>query len=278
MSDHHSKAARPHGRTKYVIEKCRCGVCRAANREYMRWLNKQHAYGRPRYVDAEPARLHIEQLMAAGLGLKRIAALSGVPQGGLSKLMYGNYHGRPPSKRIRQDTADKLASVSAHQRAAGVCVDSTGTQRRLHALVAIGWSQSKLGHMLHIAPRNMPALVYGRNQVLLSTERAVRQLYEQLWDTPPPQATHHDKIAASRSRRYARDHGWVPPMAWDDETLDDPQARPASDVDVPSRTGRYRKLPPPDEVRFLLSAGESIGTLAQRYQVNEDTVEHALQR
>ena len=36
--------------------------------------------------------------------------------------------------------------------------------------------------------------------------------------TLPPETNQRQRISASRSRRYAREHGWVPPLALEDET------------------------------------------------------------
>lgn len=263
---------RPHGRDRYVIDKCRCGTCRQSNREYVRWLSKQHAYGRPRYVDATPAREHLRELMAAGMGHRRISHIAEVPHGTVSKLLYGNYHGRPPSKRIRQQTADRLLAVRL-DLADAVPVPSVGTRRRLRALVAIGWSMSKLAERLGVQPGNFGPLIHSRERITRSTATAVSELYDQLWDQPPPEGTHRDRVAASRARNYARRHGWVPPMAWDDDEIDDPDAVPDVGESIDRRES---PLPPADELRFLISCGESAATIAARFGVQERTVSSRL--
>ncbi len=53
---------------------CRCVPCSAANTAYERERARRVA---PPYIDAEPARLHVRELMSQGVGLKTIAVRSG---------------------------------------------------------------------------------------------------------------------------------------------------------------------------------------------------------
>ena len=102
---------RPHGRARYVVDHCRCAVCQAANSAYENRRNRLKAYGQwTPYVNAAPARAHVQQLSAAGLGWRRVAEISGVPPGVISKLLYGSKT-RGPSKRIRPETEVALLAV-----------------------------------------------------------------------------------------------------------------------------------------------------------------------
>jgi hypothetical protein len=217
------RTERPHGRVKYVVEKCRCETCTIASREYNQWLRRQHAYGRPPTVDAAPARAHVRALGAAGIGWRRVAKVAGVHSSIVSKLLYGTpTRNMAPTKRLRPDMASKILAVSVDAISDGALVPSAGTRRRIQALVAIGWSMAKLADRLGVQPTNLPA-VLNRPNVLVATRRAVVSLYDELWDTAPPTDAHRDKIAASRARNMARRNGWPPPMAWDDDEIDDPR-------------------------------------------------------
>jgi transcriptional regulator with XRE-family HTH domain len=245
-------------------------------RDYQRHRVRQRAYGRPAYVDAEPVRQHVRRLMAARLGAKRVAHLAGVAPSVVGKLLYGDpRRGMGPSRRIRPATAEKLLAVRAglDNLADQTLTDATGTRRRLQALMARGWSQAKLATRLGVLPTNFSGTMEAE-QVCASLVRAVRTLYDKLWDTPPPEATHRDKIAASRARNYARLRGFVPPQAWDDDTIDDPGAQP--DRDVPRIS--CAKLPPWDELLFLVVNGENRRTISARFGVKVVTVDEALLR
>ena len=221
----HKIACHQHGtHAAYVRDRCRCRRCKDANAAYEHKANRLRAYGWTPYVDAGPARAHVLSLREQGMGPKRISAVSGIAHGVLAKLVYGDKaRGSPPSRRVRRETEAKILAVEL-DLGATVVVDGTGTYRRLQALVARGWSQSKLAQQLGIDPTNIGPIVYGLRPPQVATVRAVRSLYERLWDKPPPESTHRDKIAASRARRQAEKHGWVPPLAWDDDAIDDPTA------------------------------------------------------
>lgn len=228
---------RPHGtRAKYAVEKCHCLRCSAANTNYETNRAKQKVYGRWQpYVDATPVREHVEQLRAAGLGYKRVAALAGVTASTVSKLLYGT-PGREPSKQVRAETAEKLLAVTAtvENLAPGTCVDATGVRRRLQALVANGRSQASLAARLGMTPGNFTTFM--KSPVVTADKAlAVRRLYEEWWDQPPLEESPRQQAAASRAHKYASEHGWLPPMAWDEDTIDSvvpEEADPADGDDI----------------------------------------------
>lgn len=208
--------------------KCECGPCRAASTAYDSRRYRLRAYGRWQpYTDAEPVRDHVRALQDYGIGLQRIAKLAGLPTGTISRLMYGDpKRGTPPSRGVRHTTAEAILGVcpSLDLLGATIQVDATGTRRRIQALVVMGWSMSKIAIRIGAAPTNIGKTMRSAT-VYAATARAVRDVYDELWDQAPPEDTHRDRIAASRARSYARNNGWVSPLAWD-EDIDDPSARP----------------------------------------------------
>jgi transcriptional regulator with XRE-family HTH domain len=144
----------------------------------------------------------------------------------VGKLLYGDARrGLGPSKRVRPATAKKILAVQPDQDLLPdrATTDGSGTRRRLRALVAAGWSQARLADRLGMLPSNFGKVINGGDPVRLGTARAVARLYDELKDLLPDQDEWHDKAAASRARRYARDRGWLPPSAWDDAALDAPE-------------------------------------------------------
>jgi hypothetical protein len=57
-------------------------------------------------------------------------------------------------------------------------------------------------------------------------------VYDQLWDKEPPRGTRYERSNATAASRWAKSNGWVPPLAWDDDTIDNPDAIPQVDVPV----------------------------------------------
>lgn len=180
---------RPHGSyVKYVVERCKCEPCKAANRAYEK--RRVRAMARPDevwlpYVPAGRARRHVQQLMEQGIGPKSLAGLSGVPHGAISKLIYGDYKGRGPSKRIRPETEAKLLAVTVDQAAGAQKVDATPTWALLDDLIARGYPKAWLAKRILRNPSAM-SLQISRNKVRASTARRVEALHRLLGDRPGP--------------------------------------------------------------------------------------------
>jgi len=269
-----------HGTTTRFKRGCDCGPCRIAWNDYQAHVRRQKAYGRwPEWggrVDANPARQHIRALQAAGMGLKQVKRLSGVGEGTIFPLLYGDpAAGLEPTKRIAPERAQALLAVQATMDtlAAGAVMDATGTRRRLQALSANGWAAALLAERLN---RHASAIRRTRISptVLVSNARDVRDLYESMWDELPPMATGDQKSSVTRVKQHAKRLGWAPPMAWDDDTIDHPDAQPEGAGYVPGRG----KLPPPDEIAWLVAGGDSIEVLADRYGGTVDGVKQRLWR
>lgn len=267
----HKIANHQHGTyAAYVLDECRCEPCAQANRTYEADRTRRQAYGRwDNYVDAGPARDHVRALMAAGMGLKRIAEV-GASQGQLWKLLYGKKRTHPdgtvtqtPSRRIRKDVAERLLGIPL-DLAAGANVPGADTARRLQALVAIGWSVSVLGQRLGMRhPGNLGPVVHGQRDVMKATAIAVHALYVELADQRPPEGTKQERYSANRARRWAATQGWAPPLKVNgrllvgrpvDETLLDDHVVLELDVD--------------DAVVDRILAGEKVAaTKAERIEV-----------
>ena len=256
---------------------CRCEACRAVRREEANTRNRPMAYGRWQpYVDSGRAREHLRLLAACGIGWKRAAVLAGIGNGTVSKILYGTAN-RPPTRRIRPQTEAAILAIrpSLDLLPDGVTVDAAGTQRRMKALVATGWSQQKIARRLGMTPGNFGDLLHNRAQVTAATARAARALYDDLWNQPPPQSEHRDKIAANRARNYARANGWPPPGAWDDDRIDDPAAAPAEGW---RRRERLRGAEMAAEARELTGFGLTRAQAAERLGVTARTLEKTLCR
>ena len=164
---------RPHGtRAKYVVEKCRCDLCREAVRNYER---ERRARTVPAYVGADRARQHVKWLGEQGVGLKRIVAVSGVSQGALWKLMYGDQKrfGRP-SKRITRETEQKILAVLPDAVADGAYIDGKKTREHIDTLVDRGWSRIAIGR--HVHGPDARTLQVGSGQVTARTARIIEGL------------------------------------------------------------------------------------------------------
>lgn len=262
---------RPHGRTKYVVERCRCDVCRAGAREYERHRQRQRAYGRHAYVDATPVREHVQHLQAEGMGWKRIARAAGLGESVVWKLLYGDpTRNMAPSKRVRPTTAEKLLSVTL-DLANGVRVPAGPTWLRIHGLIALGYSKSWIARQLG---SNTPALQLSGESVLKVHADAVERLAEQYATIPGP---------SIRARRYAAARGWTPDLLWIDPEDWTDHAEIDDDVDEIAVERATRGEPVnlnhaerAEAMHRLLALGVNKTEIARRLRLSGTTVDRLL--
>lgn len=234
----HKIAQHQHGTyVMYTLDRCRCLPCSTACSQYNADRERRLAYGTwEPFVDARPATEHLRALQAAGMGWKRAAAAAGVPESSVYPLLYGrpDRNGGAPRAKARRETVEALLAVpmpTLDDLGASTIVEGTGTRRRLQALICLGWSVQQLANR-HGLDRQALDGALAHRPVQAKTARAVRELYDDLWDQAPPETNHRERIAASRARRRAETMSWAPPLAWDDDTIDDPNALPAYRADA----------------------------------------------
>ncbi|AYN57836.1 helix-turn-helix DNA binding protein [Arthrobacter phage Eileen] len=261
----------------YVIDKCRCRDCTDAATATNVEREKQKLFGRydSGRVDAAPVRAHLAFLIENGMSAKRISKVSGIALSTVGQLIWGRKErGHKPYPRVMKTTADKILAVKPQLElmAPGRYIDSTGPRRRVQALVAIGWSQSRLAKQLGMDQGNMSAFM-AADQCTVRRALAIRDLYNRAWDQPQEGWDWRSRIAANRSRNYAAARGWVPPLAWDDDTIDDPAAQP----DLGFKPKLRDTIA--DDVEFLYNTGASREEITERLGASSwDTIERQLYR
>ncbi|MGQ3384502.1 hypothetical protein [Glutamicibacter sp. TV12E] len=274
-------ARHEHGqRIMYVVHKCRGSACREAARVYEAKRQRQRLYGiEADRVDAQPVREHVLYLKEHGVSYKALAKASGVSSSAITAMLFGRAErGHAPYSRVTRETAVKILAVNPtmDNMSAGRPIDATGTHRRLQALVAIGYSIASLGDRLDITSSNMTSLMH-RDRVVVSTARKVRSLYSELWDKPNAASEWRQLSAANRARNFATIHGWLPPMAWDDDQIDDPDHQPVMNVPKGNKVEANREAFV-EEVEFFADCGDGIESIATTLDVSPDAVEKRLVR
>jgi hypothetical protein len=159
--------------------------------------------------------------MASGVPARRVAEQAGVHSSVVGFLLYGRGE-RPPTVKLRPTTATAILAVTAGSvlPTPRQLVDATGTRRRIHALIAAGWSITAQAQDLDRDPRNHEQSIR-RTWVTVRLATLVAEQYERLWDQRSP-----DGIGRSRALASARKYGYAPPMAWLGVDIDDPKAEP----------------------------------------------------
>lgn len=181
-------------------------------------------------------------------------------------------------------TADHDAEGSAHPYST---LTSVGAQRRLQALAALGWSADGLAPQLFTGAGQVRRWLDGTETVPAWAWTPTRRLYDQ--QSMPMQLPRGQD--ADHARREARTRGWVPPLAWDDDVLDDPAgapeghepARPPQPQEAdwvvllrvwrgqpsPRRLTRHERLV---LIRWSLRAGEGASRAGQRVGISAERV------
>lgn len=198
--------------TKSRPVRCSRPVCIDAKRRYEKRLALRIERGERAHVPAGPIATRVRELQQRWKQ-NTIAAAAGIPKqtmrgvGNPAGPIYATVH-RSIAARIMRLTADDLGPPE--------WVSAVGAIRRIQALCAIGWSlreQSIRGNFdaQHIISRGP-----GRRVTAETYDRIVT-LYERLSMTPGP---------SDIAREHAKANRWAPPLAWDDEALDLPDAEP----------------------------------------------------
>jgi hypothetical protein len=158
---------------------------------------------------------------------------------------------------------------------------AAGTQRRLQALMARGWSLQAIARAEGLrAPQLARAL---EDPALITPKLAadVSAAYDRLWNVEPPQQTEAERDLADAAAEAARIRGWAPPLAWDDDQIDQPGAEPEPGWERSSRT-TMRSADLAADAEFVRSAGgyerASFVVIAGRLGVGRARLEKALSR
>lgn len=102
-------------------------------------------------------------------------------------------------------------------RAQPLLISAAGTRRRIEALEALGWTGAQIAAAAGLHARR-PGAILGFDRVTTTTADAIERAYDLLSMRIGPSV---------KTRARAAAKGWAPPLAWDDDEIDDPDARPA---------------------------------------------------
>lgn len=190
-----------------------CPNCQARSRH--RWHNREQNRRAGTWNRAltpiEPVRAHIRHLLAGGMRLQDIAEAAGLTSG---RSLGGIAYNRQRTHCI-QATADAVLAVEP-QPTQRKLIDVIGVQRRIRALMRIGWSQTEVGRLT--ASDHATVNGWTRNRYVT---RFVHDMVRGVYDQVSAQ-----EGSSEYARRWAERRGWPPPEAWSDDTIDDPAAEP----------------------------------------------------
>lgn len=204
----------PHGSTsRYDNHGCRCTPCSAAKcayskkRRYLMDTGQWNPWG-----DVEAVRAHLARHKALSVGVSRVADAAGIARGTAWRI----YRGEAP--RITKGTARRVLSVNV-KPSPNAKVPAIGSQRRVHALMCMGYTQTVIREKAGVSRAVMIRIAAGHPGTSAWVAEAIMRAYDELSMVPAP-VSQSSKVA----RTHAKKMGYLPPLAWDDSLIDLPEA------------------------------------------------------
>lgn len=206
-----------------VAQKCHHGLCQ----QHYRVWRKNH-----KPVPATIITSRLNTFRAAGLNWTQISHLTGVPKRTLHAIHRKKYVLAATATPILNTPVPKTShctSVTDWTKEAlsdGTLVPAVGTIRRLRALIAIGYHNAFLAERIGCGRKHLTSIIRGEHErCTAGVARRVDTLFHELQLTPAP---NHPLSRQARGR--AKKSGWPPPLAWDEETIDDPTVEPDTEA------------------------------------------------
>lgn len=106
-------------------------------------------------------------------------------------------------------------------------ITATGARRRVHALQALGWTLPQIAHEAGLPHESALHELLEQSVDTWTRFDLIDDAYERICMTIPARTPESD-----HARAYAAEHGWLPPLAWDDIDHDPETGAPSSFVDL----------------------------------------------
>jgi hypothetical protein len=206
---------------------------------------------------------HVHVLIEEGASPAGVAAAAGVSQTVVRAVAEGA--GKSVRFRDAAPVLDVDVAVAVTVTPAAL-FPAVGSRRRVQALMALGWRHIDIEALAEVTIRDLP----GGRQHLVRQERhqAIRRTYDRLSMRIGP---------CRHTAARARTAGYAPPLAWDEETVDDPDAVPVG-VTGPAPSTYHRRAAVLEDVADLVAAGEIHEVIAARIGMRPQALERALSR
>ncbi|WAY18432.1 hypothetical protein OF855_24660 [Mycolicibacterium fortuitum] len=167
------------------------------------------------FVDAKPAQDRLKALRAAGMSWDTLAKLTGLSDTALRKLGAWTDQGT-----VCLDNHQRVMAVPVPRGLVdgGGWVPVIGSQRRIRALMAIGYTQAHIAQECGLGTgRAVSSVLNARTYLSARVAKGIADAFDRLHMTTGP-----SELIAKRARMW----GWPLPLQWDEDALDNPDAAP----------------------------------------------------
>jgi DNA-binding transcriptional MerR regulator len=205
------------------------------------------------YRPAALARAEIKRLRDSGMSVRDIVSASGLGHYTIERIRTGR----------REQVQAATLRILRNTRPAPSRVPIIGAQRRVRALCRLGWTIPMQEAFSGVQVSS--ALYDRRVTVTQEVREAIERMYHELGRKEGPSRS---------SRLRAEAKGWPGPAAWDEDTIDDPDAIPYSGRYEPPARGKGWV----EEYHFLLSCGESHEQALKRVGITQLSFEKRMAR
>ena len=178
---------------------CRCEPCMKANRDYSRAryraAHRPDEEAVPAYVDAYPARVHLEWLASVGVGTRTISERSRLSRTNLVEIKLGR------QRRCTAETLDRVLAVGKSSIRGSTLLPAGPTWKLLNDLIRHGYTKTEIARLLGSKAKT-PALQIDREFVTATNAEKVRALHERLlFRVIRDREINREAVARSRARR-----------------------------------------------------------------------------
>lgn len=199
--------------------------------KYANYLRKT---GRGTRVPVAPVRAHLRRLhFAYGMTAGMLAERCTLTEGPISEIIAGRRAGEKGERyalaEIRRENAESVLKIEPEipTERGGTRVNAIGTTRRVQGLAVIGYPVKWQGERIGFYGPTFNLTAQGRREVVyFSTAYKVRSLYEKLEMDFHPERHGIGEQSIRQARHAAERNGYVAPILWDWDTIDDPEGFP----------------------------------------------------
>ncbi|MFF9287571.1 helix-turn-helix domain-containing protein [Streptomyces griseosporeus] len=216
-----SRTIARHGTANRYSYGCRCTPCTKAATRADAERKLDRLAGRPRQIPAAPAAEHAKKLLERGLTVTQVAREAGLEPSTIRRLVNGQ-------KEMLAANAAKVLAVPLDVRVSSGDVPALGATRRIRALYALGHFNWRIAQEAGVSRDTISALAAGLwPTIKVSADDGIRAAYDRLCMKTGTSA---------KTRILAQRRGWAPPLAWEEEAIDDPSAVPQFDAEPATAT------------------------------------------